>query len=110
MANSPAPHGIHVDVDPYVYLNAETLRLRDVSRETIERVAADAVASIPGVELVCTRWEALGDRLPEGKVYDMIRLGFHPRLSRPRASRHSRRTDSSSIPAGCSSTTHRGQW
>jgi predicted AlkP superfamily pyrophosphatase or phosphodiesterase len=65
-------------VDPYVYLNFETVARSNVSRETFERVAADAAASIPGVQLACTRSEIVGDRLPQGKFYEMIRRNFHP--------------------------------
>lgn len=67
--------------DPYLYLNYETLRLRDVSRETSERVAAEAIASIPGVQLACTRSDILSGQLPDGKVYAMVRRGFHPERS-----------------------------
>ncbi len=67
--------------EPYVVLNHELLKQKGVPVEKAERIAADAIATVPGVYAAYTRSDVLAGRLPATDIAHHVTLGFHPQIS-----------------------------
>ena len=63
---------------PWLWLNDATLKEAKVTHELAEKVAADALAKIPGVLASFTRSQIQKRALRNDPLLDSVRLSFHP--------------------------------
>jgi predicted AlkP superfamily pyrophosphatase or phosphodiesterase len=68
-------------LEPYLWLDQETIKRRGVPIEQVRQIAADAVTKAPGIYAVYTREQILSGALPRTDIAKHVTLGYHPLLS-----------------------------
>ena len=75
----PFVHGYR---EPYLYLNRDTLKRKNIPRDSAESVAAAALTEkVEGIYAAYTRTDALAGRLPRTDIGDRAARSFHPDVS-----------------------------
>jgi arylsulfatase A-like enzyme len=63
------------------YFNLQLIREKNLDREEVERVAADAAEAIPQVARVYTRTQLLRGMVPDDRISQQVMRSYHPRRS-----------------------------
>lgn len=64
--------------EPYIWLNHDTLKVKRVSHERAEEVAARALESVKGIYACYARSDVLRGLVPNTDIAHHVTLGFHP--------------------------------
>ncbi len=68
-------------LEPYLWLNRDTIKAKGIDPAKVEEVAARAVESVEGIYAGYTRTNVLQGTMPRTDIAKHVTLGFHPLLS-----------------------------
>ncbi|KHT62772.1 alkaline phosphatase [Photobacterium gaetbulicola] len=66
---------------PYVYLNHEVIKAKGASLEAVQRVVAEEITKIKGIEQAVTSTDVMQNNLPNTRLMQLVKNNFHPQRS-----------------------------
>ena len=67
--------------NPSLYLDSSRISAAGLDIEDVERAAAEAMLTIPGIALAVTRTDLLSGRVGNGPIHERVKRSFHPTRS-----------------------------
>lgn len=71
--------GSRCETEPNLYLDRRAILEKRLEASVVERAAADAAMTVPGVYLAVTRSQVLDGRLPASPIAPLVANGYDPR-------------------------------